>query len=93
MSKRSNPLVYGGMKMKRPLSWSEGFARRAHNRRLVLKYGASSPHLLHNWSRAMRPHLPIALPKLAGHAPWLNGEAIAYRQGLGRPTVDGYFIS
>jgi hypothetical protein len=28
---------------------------------------------------------------LASHAPWLNGDAIAYRRGIGAPTKNGFY--
>jgi hypothetical protein len=76
--------------IKRPTarSWSKWFANRVWRRRFILSHG---PHNQHEWAEALKPYLPLDLPAITEHAPYLSGEAIAYRRAQGRPTVDGFY--
>ncbi len=64
-------------------SWSRFFAERVRHRRYVnwfIVHG--DPHNARAWAIAFgRPDLA---PPPTTNAPWLSGEAIAYRKAIGR---------
>lgn len=69
------------------VSWSGWFANRVRLRRFILSH---DPWNQHNWARVVGS-LPVELPKLSDHAPWLNGDAIAYRRAINAERTDGVF--
>lgn len=80
------------------VSWSGWFATRVSHRRCCLRildlHGAGCAY---TWAKALRPLgkkrlLASIASKVEGHATWLNGEAIAYRLAIGRPTVNGWYV-
>ena len=81
------------------VSWSGWFARRAVARmRIEHLLATNSPHAAAGWSMAT-PHnggkglgerLTAAV---TGHAPWLNAEAIGYRNVIGAKQFNGVYIA
>jgi hypothetical protein len=71
-------------------SWSSWFGDAVRVRRFVRKM---EPHVAWLWRAAFgkKFRLPLDI-EISAHAPWLNGEGIAYRKSLGRPSVNGFYV-
>lgn len=87
MRRNASPHVHPLTILHARKSWSKSFSKRARDRRFIAFYD-DQPHVQQSWAHAFR--MPWLAPKLTSHAPWLNGEAIAYRRTM-HPNVE-FFI-
>lgn len=87
-----------GMRKKRnQKSWAPWFAKMVLVTRPVEREPFTTS-TIPRWVSEARYILPRyspaqAIASVKGHAPWLNQEAIAYRAGMRRPMVNGFFIA
>lgn len=80
------------------VSWSPWFTSASLNRRraeFLLRAGEN--HAAAAWLLACRTNqrsrlLDKVTPKITGHAPWLNADAIGYRNAVGADTFNGWYL-
>lgn len=74
-------------------SWSPYFRNRIRLRRYArsfMKHG--DIHVAYSWAEIAGYKEDVA-GHIKSHAPWLNVEAIAYRNAIASTSVNGWFVS
>jgi hypothetical protein len=84
-------------KLRRGISWSPWFLTKVRYTKFVEREPFSTSCIPLYVSGAkwvlLRFDKAKAESRVVANASWLNAEAIAYRRGIGRPTINGFFIA